>query len=127
MSEILGKRLACWPFRRRGGSCLRSTVRTPRGDPGLCVASSHWAGAGAWGYSWTVTHSSSLFGAEGAATSTSLLIPPKEIVSLCLPGAWRGAPVAIAFWEVAGRCGQVLVPGGQGARVPLLALLLAPE
>ena len=74
-------------------------------------------------------HGLSLSGAWGAmAFSSSLLISPKELVSLALlgPGAWRRDPLAIAFWEVAKGSGKVLVPGGQDAQVPFLALLPAP-
>lgn len=75
-----------------------------------------------------MTHDPSPSGALGAmAFSSPLLISPKELVSLALlgSGAWRRDPLAIAFWEVADRGGKVLVPGGQDAQVPFLALLPA--
>lgn len=75
-----------------------------------------------------MTHGPSPSGARGAmAFSSSLLIPPKELVSLALlgSGAWRRDPLAIAFWEVAERGGKVLVPGGQDAQGPFLALFPA--
>ena len=58
------------------------------GDPDFCVGSIHWAGV-------RLDCDPQLLSLWGSGYLPRLLIPPKEVVSLCPPGAWgleRGSP-----------------------------------
>lgn len=103
----------------------------PCGAPDFSVVSIPWGRHGCLGG--VVHHDSSLFSL--GLRMLEPCFPPccrfllwRLLVCVLLgPEAWvRGAPLAIAFWEVAWWNGKILVPGGQDAWVPLLTLSPAP-